>query len=138
VKFLVEKPDLAQEIISRETEKSKDACSMNSLIARLSRMFYLPFYLVVVLIVLSSCSGDTSTATAPPVWKNYQGSAFTLSYLSNWEVATKDVYPGSRYPQLEMLQGTAFVKQANATSFLQVAYAARISSATSAKDGDHI
>jgi len=106
---------------------------MNSLIARLSRMFYLPLSLVVVLVVLSSCSGGASTTAAPPVWKNYQGSAFTLSYLSNWEVATKDVYLGTRYPQLEMLQGMAFVKQANAITFLQVAYAGRTSSAVSAK-----
>lgn len=107
---------------------------MNSLIARLSRMFYLSLCLVVVLVVLSSCSGDTSTTAAPPVWKNYRGSAFTLSYFSNWEVATKDVYLGTRYPRLEMLQGMAFVKQANATTFLQVAYAARTSKAASVKD----
>ena len=107
---------------------------MNSLIARLSRMFYLPLCLAVILIVLSSCSGGTSTTTAPPVWKSYQGSAFTLSYLSNWEVATKDLYLGTHYPQLEMLQGMAFVKQGNAATFLQVVYAVRTSSAASAKD----
>lgn len=106
---------------------------MNSLIARLTRIIYLSLCFAVALLVLSSCSGGTAAAP-PPVWKNYQGSAFTLSYLSNWEVATKDFYLGTQYPQLEMLQGMAFIKQGSATTFLQVEYAVRTSSLASAKD----
>src|SRR5579875_84658 len=130
--FLDEDPAGAGEI-SHHAERGKEACSMNSLITRLTRIFYLSLCFSVALLVLSSCSGGT-TITPPPVWKNYQGSAFTLSYLSNWEVATKDFYLGTQYPQLEMLQGMVFIKQGSASTFLQVEYAVRTNSLASAKD----
>jgi hypothetical protein len=95
-------------------------------------------YLALLLVSLSSCSffgaGAPTIQAAPPVWTSYQSTLFTMKYFSNWDVATKDFYLGTHYPQLEMLQGTLFTKQGASTTFLQVAYATKINKAASAKD----
>ncbi len=106
---------------------------MDALITLLARISC-SFLGVLVPIVLSSCSGATTTRISPPVWTNYRGNAFTINYLSNWDVATKDLYLGTRYPQLEMLRGTVFTRQGASTTFLQVVYAVRTSNTASAKD----
>ncbi len=88
---------------------------------------------VIVLAFLSSCSDASTTREPPPqpVWRNYQGQAFTMSYFSNWDVATKDFYLGTRYPPLEMLQGEIFTRSG---AFLQVAYATKTNKQASAQD----
>jgi hypothetical protein len=106
----------------------------HTLLARLARV-YGPFLCFVMLLAtLSSCS-DASTTSAspapPPVWKNYQGLAFTMSYFSNWDAATKDFYLGTRYPPLEMLQGEIFTRSG---AFLQVAYAVKTNKQASVQD----
>jgi hypothetical protein len=79
--------------------------------------------LVLLFSLLCSCSFFGLGATPPPVWTNYTGQAFTMNYMTNWTPATKDLYLGTSYPQLEMLQGTIFSEQGNATTFVQVVYA---------------
>lgn len=106
---------------------------MNTLRTHLARPFY-PLLGLLVLLALSACSGASTTSAPPPAWKNYQSQLFTMSYLSNWQITTKDLYLGTRYPQLEMLNGMAFTRQGGATTFLQVTYATKTASAVSAKD----
>lgn len=91
------------------------------LFALLYRRWTCALCLVGLLVLLSAC-GDV-TQGGPATWKNYQGSGFRMSYLSSWDVATKDVYLGTSYPQLEMLPGMAFTNTASPATFVQVAYA---------------
>lgn len=78
-----------------------------------------------LLVVLSSCSflGLGATPAKPAVWTNYQGKMFAMNYFTDWDVATKDMYLGTSYPQLELLQGMVFANQGSPTTFVQVVYA---------------
>ena len=57
-----------------------------------------------------------------------------MNYFSNWSVATKDLYLGTHYPPLEMLQGMIFTSGGAPTTYLQVAYAISTDKTASAKD----
>lgn len=94
------------------------------------RSWFCVLCLLWLLVALSSC-GD---ASSPPVWKNYQGTAFTMNYFSNWDVAAKDFYLGTHYPPLEMMQGMVFTKQGNETTFVQVVYAENTNGKASVSD----
>jgi hypothetical protein len=96
------------------------------------RYIFLPF----LLLMLSSCSffGLGASPAKPAVWTSYRGQAFSMSYFSNWELATKDLYLGTSYPQLEMLQGMVFSDQGSATTFVQVVYADNVGGSASVSD----
>src|ERR1700680_2399739 len=74
-----------------------------------------------LVILLSACGDNNQSQAKPAVWTNYQGQAFAMNYFSSWGVATKDLYLGTSYPQLEMMQGIAFTSPDNGT--IQVVYA---------------
>jgi hypothetical protein len=87
-----------------------------------------------LLILLSAC-GDSNPPAKPAAWTNYQGQAFAMNYFSSWGVATKDLYLGANYPELEMLQGMAFTSPANGeTTFVQVVYGDNTSGKASVSD----
>lgn len=86
------------------------------------------FALSLLLFVLCSCSFFGLGAAPPPVWTHYQNQAFTMDYITSWSPATKDLYFGTSYPQLEMLQGMIFTEQSSATTFVQVVYASATNS----------
>jgi len=121
---------------TRETlsQRDKEVALTHTLLARLARVYGPLLCFVVLLATLSSCSNASTTSTPPtppPVWKNYQGQAFTMSYFSSWGAATKDFYLGTRYPPLEMLQGEIFTRNG---AFLQVAYAVKMDKQANAQD----
>lgn len=91
-----------------------------------------------LLMLLSSCSFFGPTASASPAksasWTSYHGKAFTMNYLTNWDVASKDLYLGTSYPQLEMLQGMIFSEQSSATTFVQIVDAQNPGAKASASD----
>lgn len=103
-------------------------------LARLAHIYCPCLLPAVLLVVLSSCSGTAVKNAPPPVWTHYQGNTFALGYFSNWSVSTKDLYLGTRYPPLEMLQGETFTRNNAATAFLQVVYAMPTNSKASAQD----
>lgn len=107
---------------------------MKTLIARVARVCCLGLCLAVTLGILSSCSGTAAKKAPPPVWTHFQGSAFAMNYFSNWSIATKDLYLGTHYPPLEMLQGMLFTSGSASTTYLQVSYATSTSKTASAKD----
>jgi len=78
-----------------------------------------------LLVVLSSCSlfGGETPPQNPPAWTNYQGKDFTMNYFSNWDIGTKDLYLGTSYPQLELLQGTSIIKHGVSLPLVQVVHA---------------
>jgi hypothetical protein len=113
------------------SQRNKEVPLTHTWLARLSGPL---LCFVILLALLSSCSNASTTSAPPappPVWKNYQGNAFTMSYFSNWSTATKDFYLGTRYPPLEMLQGEIFTRNG---AFLQVAYAMKTNKQASAQD----
>ncbi len=98
-----------------------------------SRSWLWSLALVGLLMLLSSC-GDSTPSAKPATWTNYQGKAFVMNYFSSWGVATKDLYLGTSYPQLEMLQGMAFTSPESATTFVQVVYAENTDGKASVSD----
>lgn len=107
---------------------------MKRLVAHLARVCCLCLCLVVASGILSSCSDAAAKKSPPPVWTNFQSNAFTMNYFSNWSVATKDLYLGTHYPPLEMLQGMLFTSAGAPSTYLQVAYAISSDKTASAKD----
>ncbi len=93
-------------------------------IARRARVWLYSLGLPALLIMLSSCSFFGPTASVSPAkpatWISYHGKAFMMNYLTSWDVATKDLYLGTSYPQLEILQGMIFSDRGSATTFVQV------------------
>ena len=88
-----------------------------------------------LVILLSACGDNNSSQARPAVWTNYQGQAFAMNYFSSWGVATKDLYLGTSYPELEMMQGIAFTSPDNGTTtFVQVVYAENSSGKASIND----
>ena len=83
--------------------------------------------------MLSAC-GASAPPAKPAVWTNYQGSAFAMNYYSSWGIGTKDLYLGTKYPQLEMLQGMAFTSPDNAETFVQVISGANANGKASVSD----
>ena len=88
-----------------------------------------------LVILLSACGDNNQSQAKPAVWTNYQGQAFAMNYFSSWGVATKDLYLGTSYPQLEMMRGIAFTSPDNGTTTLvQVVYAENSSGKASIND----
>jgi len=101
-------------------------------VANKSRSWLWCLALTGLLVVLSACGA--SAPPRPAVWTNYQGSAFAMNYFSSWGVGTKDLYLGTSYPQLEMLQGMAFTSPDTSTTYVQVIYAANTDGKASVSD----
>jgi hypothetical protein len=86
-----------------------------------SRVWLWCLSLMGLVILVSACGDSAPPPARPAVWTPYQGQAFAMTYLNSWGVATKDLYLGTSYPELEMLQGMAFTSPDNGTTtFLQV------------------
>jgi hypothetical protein len=100
-------------------------------VANKSRSWLLCLALTGLLAVLSACGAPPAK---PAVWTNYQGNVFAMNYYSSWGVGTKDLYLGTSYPQLEMLQGMAFTSPDTSTTFVQVIYSANTDGKASVSD----
>lgn len=107
---------------------------MSTAITRLARVSGLVVSFLALLVVLSACFEASNTVSAPPVWKNQRSQLFSMDYMSNWDVSTKDLYLGASSPQLEMLQGTLFTRVEDPAASLHVLYAARPNNTVSARD----
>ncbi len=106
------------------------------LVSRRTEKWFWYLCLPVLLVGLSSCSffGLGAAPPKPAVWTNYQGKMFTMNYFTNWDVGTKDMYLGTSYPQMEMLQGIDFANQGSLTSFVRVVYAENTNGKASVSD----
>ncbi len=97
---------------------------MNNVVIRSGKISLCSLLCLFLLVLLSACSlfgGDAPPK--PAVWTNYQGDMFAMNYFTDWDLATKDMYLGTSYPALEMLQGMIFSDQGSTTTFVQVVYA---------------
>ncbi|GHO60952.1 hypothetical protein [Ktedonobacter robiniae] len=107
---------------------------MSTAITRLARVSGLVASFLALLVVLSACFEASNAVSAPPVWKNQRTQLFSIDYMNNWNISTKDLYLGASSPQLEMLQGTLFTSVEDPVASLHVLYAARPNNTVSSRD----
>lgn len=107
---------------------------MSTAITRLARVTGLVASFLTLLVVLSACFEASNSVSAPPVWKNQHTQLFSMDYMNNWNVSTKDLYLGASSPQLEMLQGMLFTRVEDPAASLHVLYAIRPNNTVSSRD----